>query len=188
MLNIDFSAIRSGKVTYAEQISHISYKDLRLYTDEVFQAVKSSISSATDALISFVPHDPQSTEGDERGWTIGHVITHITAAFEEAAATASVLARGVKIEDGLRLRYETPWEELQTLQQVQARLAESQRMSHAYLDAWPEPPHLDVMATPVPTFGPVNAIGMYVFGIGHAQMHCEQLKEIVRQAQTSNQA
>ncbi len=188
MLNIDFMAIRAGKVTYAEQISHISYKDLPSYTDEVFQAVKSSISSATDALISFVPHDPQSTQGDERGWTLGHVITHITAALEEAAATASVLARGVKIEDGLRLRYETPWEELQTLRQVQARLAESQRMCHAYLDAWPESPHLDVLATPVPIFGPVNAIGMYVFGIGHAQMHCEQLQEIVRQAQTASKA
>lgn len=188
MLKIDFAAIRAGKTTYADQIRHISYKDLRSYTDGAFEAVRSSISSATDAIVTFVPHDPQSTEGDERGWTLAHVIAHLTATFEDAAATASVLARGVQIESGLRLRYETPWEEIQTVQQVQARLAESQRISNAYLDAWPELPHLDITITRVPIFGPMNAIGTHALAIGHAYMHCEQLKEIVQQARAVNKS
>jgi hypothetical protein len=188
MLNIDFAAIRAGKTTYADQISHISYKDLRPYTDAAFEAVRSSISSATDAVVTFVPHDSQSNEGDERGWTLAHVITHLTAVLEGAAATASVLARGVQIESGLTLRYETPWEEIQTVQQIQTRLTESQRICNGYLDTWPEQPHLDLMVTRSPVFGPMNAIGTYAFAIGHAYMHCEQLKEIVRQAETINKA
>jgi DinB superfamily len=184
MLTIDFAAIRAGKATYADQISHISYKDLRPYTDEAFEAVRSSISSATDAVVTFVPRDPQSTEDDERGWTLAHVITHLTAVLEGAAAIASVLARGVQIENGLSLHYETPWEEIQTIQQVQVRLTESQRICHAYLDTWPDQPHLDITVTRSPLFGPTNAIGKYAFAIGHAYMHCEQLREIIRQAQT----
>jgi DinB superfamily len=188
MLTIDFAAIHAGKTTFSDQVSHVSYKDLRPYTDEAFEAVRSSISSATDAMVTFVPYDPQATEGDERGWTLAHVITHLTAVLEGAAASASVMARGVQIEGGLILHYETPWEEIQTMQRVQARLAESQRICHAYLDAWPEQPHLDIMVTRNPTFGPMNAIGRYAFAISHAYMHCEQLKEIVRQAQIVNKA
>lgn len=188
MFIIDFAAIRAGKVTFADMISHIGYKDLRSYTDEAFEAVRASIATATDAVVTFVPHDPHATEGDERGWTLGHVIAHLTATFEDAAATASVLARGVQLESGLRLRYETPWEELQTVQQVLARLAESQRICNAYLDAWPELPHLDMTITRIPILGTMNAIGTYALGVGHAYMHCEQLKEIVQQAQTANKA
>lgn len=188
MFNIDFSAIRSGKANYADLISHIGYKDLRPYTDKAFEAVRSSISSATDVVVTFVPHDPQSTEDDERGWTLAHIIAHLTAVLEGDAAIASVLARGVQIESGLRLRYETPWEEIQTVQQVQARLAESQRICNAYLDTWPEQPHLDTTVTLGPLLGPMNAIGTHMFAIGHVYMHYEQLKEIVRQAATVNKA
>jgi len=161
MFNIDFAAIRAGKVSYADLISHIGYKDLRPYTDEAFEAVRASISSATDAAVTFVPHDPQSKEDDERGWTLAHVITHLTAVLEAAAAVTSVLARGVQIESGLRLFYQTPWEEIQTVQQVQARLAESQRICNAYLDTWPEQPHLDLTITRSAFIGPTNAIGAY---------------------------
>src|SRR5258708_6635136 len=188
MFTIDFSAIRSGKATYANLISHIGSTDLRPSTDKAFEAVRSSISSATDGVVTFVPHAPQSLEEDERGWTLAHIIAHLTAVLEGDAALASVLARGVQIESGLHLLYETPWEEIQTVQQVQARLAESQRICHAYLDTWPEQPHLDTTVTLGPLLGPMNAIGTHMFAIGHVYMHYEQLKEIVRQAATVNKA
>lgn len=188
MFTIDFSAIRSGKATYADLISHISSKDLRPSTDKAFEAVRSSIASATDVVVTFVPHDPQSSEEDERGWTLAHVIAHLTAVLEGDAALASVLARGVQIESGLRLLYETPWEEIQTVEQIQARLAESQRICHAYLDTWPEQPHLDTTVTLGPLLGPMNAIGTHMFAIGHIFMHYEQLKDIIRQAKTDNKA
>ena len=130
-INIDLAAVRTGKATYADQIKDISYQDLRTYTDEVFQTVQSTISSATDRVATFVARDPQATTGDELGWTLGHVLAHLTATIEEAAATSSVLARGVQIESGVRLRYETPWEEIRTAQQLQARLIESQRICNA---------------------------------------------------------
>jgi hypothetical protein len=185
MLKIDFAAIRAGKTTFAEQISHVSYEDLRPSIDEAFEAVRSSISSATDMSVTFVPHDPQSTEGDERGWTLARVIIHLTALLEGATAMASVLARGIQVENGLSLLSATPWEEIRTVQQVQARLTESQRISRAYLDAWPEQPHLDIQVTYYPSIGPMNAIGISALAIGHAYMHCEQLREIVRQAQAN---
>ena len=186
MFSIDFSAIRSGKAKYADLISPIGSKDLRPYTDKAFEAVRSSISSATDGVVTFVPQDSQSTEDDEHGWTLAHVIAHLTAVLEGDAAIASVLARGVQIESGLRLLYETPWEEIQTVPQVQARLAESQRICNAYLNTWPEQPHLDTTVTLGPLLGPLNAIGIHMFAIGHVYMHYEQLKEIVRQAATVN--
>jgi DinB superfamily len=183
---VDLAAVRAGKATYADQIKNISYQDLRTYIDEVFQTFQSTISSATDAEANFVARDPQATTGNEVGWTPGHVIAHMTATLEETAAIASVLARGVQIESGLRLRYETFWEEIRTAQQLQARLAESQRICNAYLDAWPEQPHLDVTITRIPFVGPTNAIGVCAMGIAHAQGHYEQLKEIMRQAQTGS--
>ena len=188
MFTIDFAAIRAGKVTFAETVSQIGYRDLRSHTDEAFEAVRVSISSATDAAVTFVPHDPQAKEDDERGWTLAHVIAHLTAVLEAAAAVASVLARGVQIPGEMRLFYETPWEEIQTIEQVQARLAESQRISNAYLAAWPEQPHLDLTVTRSTFIGPLNAIGAYMFAIGHVYTHCPQLKEVVQQAQLVNQA
>ena len=186
MFTIDFSAIRSGKTKYTDLISHIGYRDLRPYTDEAFEMVRASISSATDSAVTFVPYDPRSTEDDEYGWTLAHVIAHLTAILEGDAAIASLLARGVQIESGLHLRYETPWEEIQTVQQVQARLAESQRICNAYLETWPEQPHLDTTVTLGPSLGPMNAIGIHMFAIGHAYMHYEQLNEIVRQSVDTN--
>jgi hypothetical protein len=92
-----------------------------------------------------------------------------------------MLARGVKVEG--RLRYETPWESIQTVQQLHDRLAESQRMCNAFLAAWPDKPFLDVTVTRIPFLGQINAVQAYMLGIIHAQAHFEQLRDIVSQAQ-----
>lgn len=180
-MKFDFDALREGKITYAALISDISYKDLYSLTDELFDNVQSAIAGITDAAVTFVPQDPKSNESDERGWTLSHVVNHFTASLEEGAASSAMLARGVQIEG--RLRYESPWETTQTVSQLQERLNESRRISRAFLDAWPTTPHLDVAIDRIPFLGPLNAIGAYMIGIFHGQMHLDQIRDIVSQVQ-----
>jgi|SRR6185312_5462084 len=178
-MKFDFDALREGKITYAAVVSDISYKDLHSFTNELFDNIQSAIAGITDAAVTFVPQDPKSNESDERGWTLSHVVNHFTASLEEGAASGALLARGVQFEG--RLHYEYPWETVQTVQQLQERLNESRRMSLAFLDAWPTTPHLDVAINRIPFLGPLNAIGAYMLGIFHGQMHLDQIREIVSQ-------
>jgi hypothetical protein len=55
-------------------------------------------------------------------------------------------------------------------------------MCRAFLDVWPDSPHLDLTITRIPHIGPMNAIGYYLLGILHGQSHLDQLREIMRQA------
>ena len=128
-------------------------------------------------------HDAQSKEEDEQGWTLGHVIVHLTAILEDRLSSSAMTARGVQLD--ARLLYETPWESVRTMQQVQSRLHESQRMCNAFLDAWPDVPRLDLIVTPASRFGPMNAVQTSMFGILHAQTHFDQLREIIRQSKDS---
>src|SRR5690348_15543056 len=88
------------------------------------------------------PCDLDASDHSEQGWTMSHIIAHLTATLEDAAATAAMLARGVQVEQ--LLRFETPWQQLSTFQMVKARLQESHRMCRAFLDAWPDESHLHV--------------------------------------------
>ncbi len=179
MLKLDPEAIFSGRQSYADAVREVRYSDLYTYTDEVYNEIGAIIANTNDVAVSFVPHDPASEEGGEWGWTLGHVIAHLTATYEEAAAAAAMMARGVNLEQ--RLRYEVPWETITSAEQVRERVEESHRMCRALLDAWPKAPHLEVEFTHIPQLGPLNAIGRYVLGIFHAQSHLEQLREIMRQ-------
>lgn len=178
-MNIDLEAVHAGKVSYADIIGSIRYDDLYRMTDELFDMLESILVEVIDATVFFIPRDTAASDQSKDGWTLSHVIAHLTATSEEAAATAAMLARGVQVEG--RLRYETPWQDLSTLQMVQARLQESRRICRAFLDAWPNEPHLDVTITLIPLFGAMDAVGFYAFGIAHAQEHFDQLRDIVRQ-------
>ncbi len=177
---LDMEAFRSGKASYADLVRDITHADLYRLTDEYFDTVESIVVDVTDMGVTFVPYDAELKDPNEEAYTLGHVIVHLTATLEESVSIASVLARGIAF-DG-RLRYETPWQTIHTAQQVHARLRESRRMCHAYLDAWPDAPHLDVTITRIPSFGPMNAIGMDVLGIMHGEAHVEQLREIMHQS------
>ena len=137
-----------------------------------------------------VPFDPALHDQRAGGgaWTIGHIIAHLTATSEESASLASALARGVEFADDLRLRSEVAWETLQTAAQVNAHLAESQRMCLAFLETWPDAPNLTRTATLIPQFGPMNAVGRYMLGLFHANMHLAQLREIMRQMREQGKA
>ncbi|GCE22879.1 DinB family protein [Dictyobacter kobayashii] len=179
MLQIDFGALRAGKASYNDLTKSLTYADLRAETNELFSTIQAIIANVSDADVTLVPEDPQAGEG-EHGWTLGHVIAHLTASLEEGAASAALLTRGFAIEQ--RLHTETPWESITTVEQLQARLHESQRITNAYLEAWPDKPDLTTTTVRVPFLGPMNAIGSYALGLVHGEMHYEQLKEIMRQA------
>ena len=186
----DFAAILTGQNTYADTVAAYDRNNLIELTQEYYAEINGIISGATDAAIVAVPFDPglkDQSEG-EGAWTIGHIIAHLTATTEESAALASALARGAEFADDLRLRAEVAWETLQTAEQINARLAESQRMCLAFLETWPDAPDLARTATLIPQFGPMNAVGRYMLGLFHANMHLDQLREIMRQMREQGQA
>lgn len=186
---LDFDEVRQEKQTLADLARDLSHADLHRLTDEMIDTVLAIIETATAADVVFVPEDPAASDtfgaSEEANlpWTLGHVIVHATASSEEAAALSAVLARGIEIEG--RSRYETDWRTMHSVAQVRQRLEESRHMRHAFLDAWPAQPHLDVLFVPgggIARYGPMNAIGRFLLGLMHEDSHLEQLREILRQA------
>ncbi len=70
---------------------------------------------------------------------------------------------------------------VQTIDQVRHRFEESRRMRLAMLDAWPDEPHLEVVYSVSPRFGPFNATARFLMGLYHDDDHLGQLREIMRQ-------
>jgi hypothetical protein len=190
---LDFSPLRKDEKDLAELSKDLALADLHLLTDEMIDTFLALLSTATDADVVFVPHDPEAydkfaseSEAVYQPWTLGHVIVHSTASSEEGAARASQMARGVPVET--RNRYEVPWESVKTIDQVRRRLEESRRMRHAFLDTWPEKPHLDLLYMPKnPKYSPFNAVGMFLSGLSHEDSHLGQIAEILEQAQGARQ-
>ena len=188
---IDFTVVRRGEKTLGELAEGLSAIDLHALTNEMINRELEIIADATDADVVFQPVDPKAndtfavtTAEVNMPWTLGHVIVHATASSEEAAAQASSLARGVQVNG--RSRYEVPWQSIQTIAQVRARLEESRRMRHALLDSWPDTPHLDVTYTAgYPGARPVNALGRFLSGLSHDDSHLGQLRDIMQQAKAA---
>jgi hypothetical protein len=66
------------------------------------------------------------------------------------------------------------------VEQVRQRLAESRRITFAFLDTWPDAPHLDATYEH-PFFGEMTALTYHLIGINHAKGHLAQIAEIRRQ-------
>lgn len=185
-VTLDFAAVRAGRLSYADLARDVDHARLRRETNELFDQVEAIAAGATDREVVFVPEDPEAndrasaSEEADLPWTLGHVVVHMTASWEEAAALGATLARGVPVEG--RSRYETPWETIRTAAQVRDRLAESRRMCNAFLDAWPDAPHLDLTVTRIERLGPLNATGQHLLGLFHGDSHLDQLREILRQS------
>src|SRR5579871_107147 len=186
---LDFAGVRSGTQTVADLTRDLSKADLHRLSDEMIDTMLGIIAEATAADVVFVPEDPAAndtfgtSEEANLAWTLGHVIVHATASSEEAAALGTVLARGIEIEG--RSRYETDWRTVHSVMQLRQRLEESRRMRHAFLDAWPSEPHLEVAFTyggSLASLGPMNAYGRFLLGLMHEDSHLDQLREIIRQA------
>ncbi len=171
----------SDRVALADVARGDGRYDLARLLDEIFDALDAALAAAGDAEVVFLPDDPKTTDSEEgRGWTVGHIVAHVTAGLEETSAAASTLARGVQMTG--RPRYEVPWETLTSAEAVRRRLAESQRMCRAFLDTWPDEPHLENTYTPFPSLGPLNGPMRLLLSLAHACGHLPQLEEVLRQA------
>lgn len=187
---IDFTPMRSGEVKAIEFASKYSREDLKKLSDESIDFMLDIISDLDDADVTFDPvdenaNDPYAVEGEENiGWSIAHLIVHVTASSEEGAAFSSLLARGIAAEE--RPRWETPWRDIKTKAQLVQRLEESRRIRHAYVDTWPDNPHMDVYRKVserfFEKFGNANAPAAFLFGLSHEVGHYDQIKEVKQQA------
>ncbi len=190
MMKIDFSAVHERRQKISELAAGLTRTDLIEATNESIDFLASLVARCTDEMVTFLPDDPEAddpyaVEGEETiSWSVAHLIAHVTASSEEAAAFSSLLARGVPAVE--RPRYETPWRAITSRAQCQQRLEESWRMRLAYLETWPDQPFLDVYRKISPRYearvGPLNAIGAFLSGLSHETEHYAQIEEAVRQA------
>ena len=186
----DLRPVVRGEKKAGEVVAGWSVDDLRQATLDSLAAITAIIEQCSDADIAFEPVDPEADDpyakpGEEKiGWTLGHLVAHVTASSEESAAIASVLARGIAYPREPRLRYETEWRD-KALQ----RLAESRRIRLGYLDAFPDTPHRETFRElserGLEYFGPLNAFGQFASGLAHEVGHYEQFREAFRQAQAA---
>jgi hypothetical protein len=193
---IDFSPIDDQTVKYIEFAEKLSIDDLRQAANESIDYLLSLIANLDDDDLTFDPvdpeaNDPYAVEGEENiGWSVAHLIAHVTATAEEGAAFSSLLARGIPASE--RPRYETPWRDITTQAQCVQRLEESRRMRLAYLDTWPNQPHLDIYRQVserfVAKFGEMNAPASYLFSLKHEYGHYDQINEVIKQALAAKQA
>jgi hypothetical protein len=187
---LDFAANREKRVKFQDLVAALNKNDLAELTNEMINLMLEKIATCEDADVVFVPEDPKaqdtwaSNSADARmAWTLGHVIVHVTASSEEAAALAAELARGVELHG--RSRYEVPWQQVTTIAGCRARLEESRRMRLASLAMWPDQPHLECTYIPSPSLGEINAIGRFVLGLRHDWDHLGQIDDIVRQVKAA---
>ncbi|MBZ0286053.1 MAG: DinB family protein, partial [Anaerolineae bacterium] len=141
--------------------------DLKAVTNKSLDTILDIIRDLTDADVIFDPIDPEANDphakpGEEKiGWSIAHLVAHVTASSEEWATYSSILARGIRYTPEPRLRYETDWRDITTKAQCVQRIEESRRMRLAYLETWPDRPQLDVYRELSPRFaekaGEMNA-------------------------------
>jgi DinB superfamily len=170
-----------------EQQETLATEDLAHLTTASVDEVRKLLRRCADADVVFVPNDPlaydpgaATSEEASVGWTLGHIIVHMTASAEEAAMLAAEQARGVPFHG--RSRSETPWTTITTVAQCRARLNESRRMRLASLGTWPDVPQL---ATPDPPDVDVPAMGSvarFVSGLKHDAEHMNHLREVIHQA------
>ncbi len=189
-MRIDFAPVRSQEITMIELAKRYSQDDLRAATHEYLDFLLEIVNSVNDAQLFVEPNDPDANDpyskpGEERiGWSLAHLVLHTTASMEESAAFSSILARGVAV--GGRLRYEQHWKEVATRAEVLQRIAESRRMCLAYLDTWPDKPHLDVFRQYADSASirttPPNGPASYLNGLSHGYRHIDQIRRVAGEA------
>lgn len=188
---IDFTPLRERKVKAGEFASRYTLADVRETAIAGIEFMRDLIADMDDADVTFDPIDPEANDpyarpGEEHiGWSIAHLIVHVTASTEEAAALASVLARGIPYPNDVRLRYETDWRTVTSKSQLEQRLDESLRMRLAFIDTMPDKPLLATVKRSerfVELFGETDYKATYIFGLMHEFGHHEQMLEVKRQA------
>jgi hypothetical protein len=193
---IDFTPVLEREIQVIDFAKDFTRDDLRDLTNESIDTLLQILDGLTDGDVTFLPHDPEAhdpeaaTEDEKHiGWSLAHLVAHVTASSEEGAAFSSLLARGIPAKE--RPRYETPWREITTHAQCVQRLEESRRMRLAYLETWPDEPfldvHRDVSEKFTDYFGLMNAPAAFLFGLAHEVGHYDQFREVRRQALEARQ-
>jgi hypothetical protein len=185
---LDFTRVWNKEISFDELCAGLTLSDLHDLTDEMVNNLLKLIAEAKDGDVTFLPVDlladdpfAATLEEFKMPWTLGHVIVHTTASAEEGAAQSAALARGVPITG--RSRYEVHWQTVNRITQLRDRLEESRRIRHAYLNTWPDHPHLELTYTAnYPGAQPRNAITMFVGGLSHEASHLGQIADILQQA------
>jgi hypothetical protein len=189
---MDFSPVNNGEMKMLEFSRRFTIADLKAATNASIDFMLDVIKDMNDAQVTFIPddphaHDPHAVPGEEHiGWSLAHLIVHVTASSEEGAAYSSILARGIPYPREPRLRYETNWHTVTTKAECIQRLEESRRIRLAYLDTWPDNPKLDVYRElserALEILGPLNAPAVFLNSLKHEYAHHEQFLEVARQA------
>jgi len=195
---IDFRPVFDGEQQLLDYAAQFSVADLRQASEDSVAWLTGIVAGLDDAEINFVPQDPEADDpfADESeqhiGWSIGHLVAHVTASCEEWAAYSSLLARSVGYPAEPRLRYETPWRALNTRARALQRLQESLRMRLGYLDAWPDTPDLQLKRELSPRFiarfGEFNATTCFLFGLQHEVGHYGQFEDVRAQIKAARAA
>jgi DinB superfamily len=175
------------RVTLPAATDPVTTEDLRRLTNTVFDSTRRLLRRCTDFDVTFVPLDPLAddpyTEAGHEvnvGWTLSHIIAHVTAGAEESAALAAELARGVAYHG--RSRNEVPWQRMKTIGQCEVRIDEWRRICLASLGMWPAQPDLTNTYIPWEDAAPMGATARYLLGLRHGVAHLAQMGDAVGQA------
>lgn len=196
-MQIDFSPVDDQELTLLDFANRFSRAHMRAFTNASIDFMLDIVRGLNDAQVVFMPHDPHADDphakpGEEHiGWSVAHLVVHVTASSEEWATYSSVLARGIPYPAEPRLRFETDWKTVTSQAQCLQRLEESRRMRLAYIDSWPDKPDLTALRELSPRFlekfGPMNAKACFLFGLKHEVGHHAQIAEAARQAREAVQ-
>jgi hypothetical protein len=188
---INFQLIYTRDKTLGELAAGYSKADLVMALNGYVDYTCQIIGGVDNEQVNYVPHDPDANDAyaaseSERhaGWSLAHLVMHVTASAEEAAAFSSILARGIAL--GGRLRSDRDWRQVTTCAQVVSRLEECRRICLAYLGAWPDQPDmatLRILPEHMP-WSPPNAPTQFLVGLLHWHAHIEQFAKVAEQARS----
>jgi hypothetical protein len=192
---IDFSPVNGDTVKVAHFAQTLTVAQFKTATQASLDLLVSIVGDATDAEIVHIPddplaNDPYAAEAERNlGWSLAHLIAHVTATSEEYCAIASILGRGVNYPRVPRLRFETPWREITTASHAMQRLEESRRIRMGYLETIPDSPHLDTLRELSDgyreKFGDQNMLTAIAMGLYHENDHYDQFRDVRAQARVA---
>lgn len=191
-MRIDFSPVFQHHILLSDFAQQYTLQDLINATHASLDHLRSIVDPLTDAHMTFDPVDPKADdpyakEGEEKiGWSLAHLVVHVTASAEESAAIASILARGVPYGREPRLRYETEWHTVTTKTQAIQRLEESRRIRLGYLSTFPDQPHWgnlqEISERAKELWGDLDPKTRFLLGLYHEWQHYDQFIDVRDQA------
>src|SRR5258708_23853908 len=140
---INFQPVYNKEKTLGDLASQYSNADLHAALNSYVDFTIQIINSVSDEQALYIPPDPDAndpyatTEAEHHmGWSLVHLVMHVTASAEEAAAFSSILARGIAI--GGRLRSERDWRPVAACAAGVARFEQMRRICLPYLRTLPD--------------------------------------------------